>query len=260
MKILNHAFRSFFVNLRLFIIVFWLLILIFILKIFSFFITNDIRFRKFRIFLQMVFCRLMLFLAGIKVVLKNKEGFFNKQKNCLIVSNHQSYWDVITLASLAPMVFISNTEVEQTKGLGLISRSGGAIFINRIDKKQVIKDIKAVSELLKQGFDVVLFPEGTTSDGKNMLPFKAPFFKSAIDAEKNIFLVCIIYKNTNGDNIGEKMVYHSNESFLKHFKKIISMEDKRVEINFLGELPYSSDRKNLVNKSYLMIKNTFEKK
>ena len=97
----------------------------------------------------------------------------------LLVSNHLGYLDVIVLASVAPARFLSRADVADWPGIGPIARSAGTLFIDRAAKRDLPKVIDRVRETFEAGHGVIFFPEGTSSGGADVLPFKASLFEFA---------------------------------------------------------------------------------
>jgi 1-acyl-sn-glycerol-3-phosphate acyltransferase len=122
------------------------------------------------------FSKLGLKVMGIKVNVKNYENLTRMNNNYLIVSNHLSYTDIVVISSVCPSIFIASIDqVKNTFLLGTIAKFGGSVFVERRSRSNLLKEIETLLDLLKEGFNMVLFPEGTTSNGDCVLPFKSPF-------------------------------------------------------------------------------------
>jgi 1-acyl-sn-glycerol-3-phosphate acyltransferase len=90
----------------------------------------------------------------------------------VIISNHLGYIDGFVLGSLFPVVFVSKREVQKWPGIGLWMTLCGTIFINRQRKNQVASLVTEMSKKLKEGANILLFPEGRATNGERMLPFQ----------------------------------------------------------------------------------------
>ena len=202
-------------------------------------------------------------LAGLQIHVKDFEKVRQGGKNFLIVSNHQTYLDVLIIGSLLPSAFAANSDLKKKPALGAITRSGGAVFVERKGKEQLVKDIKKIADLLKEGISVVLFPEGTTSDGVSLLPFKAPFLKSAVMADADILPVCIKYEKIDHKKIlpedRKKIVYQGSTNFKDHLFNIIKMGQISVKVTFLDRIPVKPGitRKWISEKAYQAIDKEF---
>src|SRR5260370_34626576 len=89
----------------------------------------------------------------------------------LLVSNHVSYLDVIVLSSIRPCVFVAKCDVASWPLFGWLARAAGAIFVDRERRFSSPKVVNGIHDAIAGGSVVVLFPEGTSSDGSAALPF-----------------------------------------------------------------------------------------
>jgi 1-acyl-sn-glycerol-3-phosphate acyltransferase len=138
------------------------------------------------------FSRPALKLLGVRIHSKYLEILHSDVNARLVVSNHLSYIDILAISSLMPAVFITSMEMKNTFLLGTLSKFGGSVFIERRKASGLKKEIETITHALGHGFTVALFPEGTTSNGECVQPFKHSFFESAIKAKCDIPSVCAI--------------------------------------------------------------------
>lgn len=167
----------------------------------------------------------LLMILGIRV----EKSFHHRQlypRHHLIVSNHQSYLDVIVIASLFPTVFVAKKEVKQWPLLGWLASLGGTVFIDRQAFRGGMRSSQEVSAVLTRGENVCLFPEGTSSDGTTVLPFKPSLLKAAIDARASVLPLSINYLLVNGKPISyqvrETVCWYGAMDFLPHFWNLLS--------------------------------------
>lgn len=175
-----------------------------------------------------------LALFGVRVHKKQGERLLGARNGCLLISNHVSYIDVLVLSSLTPSVFITSVELKHTPLLGTLARFGGSLFVERRKPSGLKQEIIDISEILGQGFTVVLFPEGTTSNGEGVRQFKNSLFAAAISAGVDILPVCLRYTRVNGEAVSpcnrDNIFYHGGVSFLSHFPKFMSLASVDVEV------------------------------
>ena len=95
--------------------------------------------------------------------------------NFCIVANHVSYLDVFVLGSLIPAVFVAKKEVREWPVIGWIAWLQRTIFIER-RRSKADDEIRPLVKALNQGSNVIVFPEGTSTDGVTILPFKSTLF------------------------------------------------------------------------------------
>ncbi|WP_442753394.1 lysophospholipid acyltransferase family protein [Methylocystis sp. JAN1] len=123
--------------------------------------------------IQTGFCRLICATIGIKVT---PIGALPASAPRFVVSNHVSWTDIIALASLYPLVFLAKSEVAGWPVLGFLARLQGTVFVPRGSRKDITRVNAAIRNVLREGRDFVIFPEGTSSDGAQVLPFRPTHF------------------------------------------------------------------------------------
>lgn len=91
----------------------------------------------------------------------------------LYVANHVSWLDIMALGGVTGAAFVSKDDVARWPVVGWLARQGGTIFVSRSDRRSVGGQAAALAEALANGRPAALFPEGTTGDGRTLLPFRA---------------------------------------------------------------------------------------
>jgi 1-acyl-sn-glycerol-3-phosphate acyltransferase len=177
---------------------------------------------------------------GVRVHTIDDGGILRKAGNCVVVSNHLSYLDIFIISSVMPSVFVAKAELKESFILGSASRYGGSIFVDRTRRGNLFSEMEKVSEYLREGFKVVIFPEGTTSNGEKLLPFKSPFLECAIKAGVDTLLICLNYKKVNGECINDKnrdfVCYHGDMTFFRHLFELLTLESVDVELKVIGAI------------------------
>ncbi|WP_373289041.1 lysophospholipid acyltransferase family protein [Aureimonas endophytica] len=102
-----------------------------------------------------------------------------RERPLLLVSNHQSWADIIVLGSIMELCFIAKAEVRSWPGFGLLARLQRTVFVAREERRRTGEQADAIAERLVSGDAMVLFAEGTTSDGNEVLPFRTALFGAA---------------------------------------------------------------------------------
>jgi 1-acyl-sn-glycerol-3-phosphate acyltransferase len=110
-----------------------------------------------------------------------------------LVSNHISYTDILLLCATSPAWFVSNAEVAKWPGIGALTRSTNTLFIDRETRRDVHRVNRLIANLVRQDSGVVFYPEGTTSDGTAVLPFKPSLLQPAIELGMPIHCAAIAY-------------------------------------------------------------------
>jgi len=115
-------------------------------------------------------------------------------KACLIACNHVSWMDIIVLSALTPLSFIAKKEVNSWPGFGLLARLQRTVFIDRDRRQSTGSSRDEIQERLKAGETLVLFAEGTSSDGFRVLAFKSAYFAAAESADVVVQPVTLVYR------------------------------------------------------------------
>lgn len=115
----------------------------------------------------------------------------------LFVANHVSWTDIVALGTLCDAVFVARGDLAGWSLLGRLARHHGTIFVARGRRTDTGRQVDAVRSVLARGGDVILFAEGTTSDGTGVLPFRSALLAAA-DAAARVQPVAIVYLDACG--------------------------------------------------------------
>lgn len=131
---------------------------------------------------------------GHQLIIK---GELSKTTPTLFVSNHSSYIDILVLGTFVPARFVAKKEVSKWPIMGWLATNQGTIYIDR-NRNAIADGTEKLNEFLDRGESLILFPEGTTSDGCRILPFGSSFFDVAM--KKNIVVqpITITYAGWDG--------------------------------------------------------------
>ncbi len=111
----------------------------------------------------------------------------------LLVANHLSYVDIIVLSAAAPVSFVAKKEVAKWPFFGTLSRLQRTVYIDRERRHSTGKERDEISERLKEGGMIVLFPEGTSHTGREILPFRSSYFAAVHDPDIPVIPVTLAY-------------------------------------------------------------------
>jgi 1-acyl-sn-glycerol-3-phosphate acyltransferase len=162
----------------------------------------------------------------------------------LLISNHVSYLDILLLSSLTPAVFVAKREVKSWPIMGFLAQLGGTMFIDRQRRTHVGEVNDEIQTALAAGALVVVFPEGTSSDGKNILLFKSSLLEPATQQKYPLAVSCIQYTLAGGD-AGAEVCYWGDAMFLPHLLNLLSKRSVRASVHFTPIKQHSTDRKEL---------------
>lgn len=138
------------------------------------------------------------------------EGQVRRDAPVLLVSNHTSWLDIPVLSAVAPVSFVAKSEVGRWPFVSALARLQRTVFVDRSRRVAVGETANEMSERLAQGDALVLFAEGTSTDGNRVLPFKSSLFaaakpaspSAASDASVVVQTVSIIYSRLYGVPLG----------------------------------------------------------
>ena len=162
----------------------------------------------------------------------------------MIVSNHVSYLDIPALSTALPCVFISKAEVEQWPLIGRYARWAGSVFVQRHDRADAARANVNVADALQNGVPVVLFPEGTTTDGHRVLRFHSTMLQPAIDTAASVTPCAIRYELEDGDPARE-VCWWGAMTLLPHAWNLLGKKIVRTRIAFGETISAQGHRKQL---------------
>ncbi|CAN5555415.1 hypothetical protein BH10ACI1_BH10ACI1_23080 [soil metagenome] len=205
----------------------------------SFFIPNKQFWRQ---IIFRTWARLFVKISGMKIEIIGippKPPFF-------LVSNHLSYVDIPALRAVIEGVFVAKAELDHWFLAGKIIRDMGQIFINRQNRRDIPRAGAKIIEKLSAGEGVMIFPEGTSTKGEEVLPFNSSFLEFAARTDLPVSYVSISYKTpAGGRTASETVCWWDDTTFLPHLWQLFQMREFTAVINF-GEKPVlNSNRKEL---------------
>ncbi len=162
----------------------------------------------------------------------------------LIVSNHLSYLDILVYSAAVPCVFVSKAEVERWPIFGRYTRWSGSVFVRRHDRADAARANVSVGESLKDGVPVVLFPEGTTTNGEDALRFHSTMLQPAIDVGAPVTPCAIGYELDDGD-VATEVCWWGDMTFLPHVWNLLGKKSVRARVVFGEPVAAKGDRKEL---------------
>jgi len=162
----------------------------------------------------------------------------------LLVCNHLSYVDIPLLGALTPAVFVAKREVKSWPVFGWFASRAGTVFIDRERRSHVGAVSAAMAALLGQNFLVVVFPEGTSSGGQTVLPFKSALLEPAANQTCPLSVALIQYELADGD-VAEEICYWKDMTFAPHLLNLLGQRAIRATVRFAPWHGDRADRKEL---------------
>lgn len=149
---------------------------------------------------------------------------------CVLVANHLSYFDPVVLAAQTPLVAIAKRDVADWPLVGKACQKLGVSFVTRGDAHSGARVLREALRALEDGVSMLVFPEGTTTRGEQVLPFKRGIFGVAQRAGVPIVPVALRYEREDAAWVGD-------ETFLPHYVRTMAHVCTRVSVEYLAPLP-----------------------
>ena len=159
----------------------------------------------------------------------------------LVVSNHLSYLDVLAYASLFPCLFVSKQEVRGWPVFGRLATMAGTIYVDRERSADNRQATSIMEQALRAQVPVILFPEGTSTDGSVLLPFRSPFFEPAVRSDAMVSAAAIGYASQTAREAD--LAYYGDAVFGPHLLRTLGQREVRVQVAFADAGRRYTDRK-----------------
>ena len=175
-----------------------------------------------------------------------------------LVSNHLSYVDIPALRYAAEGVFVAKGEIRDWFLAGRIVRDMGNIFINRQKNRDIPRAGQEIIERLDNGEGVMIFPEGTSTKGEEVLPFNSSFLEFAARTDLPVSYCSISYHTPAGEIPASEAVCWWDETvFINHMLRMFSVKGFTAVINF-GDAPVANpNRKKLAQELHEKVSEKF---
>jgi lyso-ornithine lipid O-acyltransferase len=159
----------------------------------------------------------------------------------LVVANHLSYLDVLIISAAMPCFFVARHDVAQWPYFGMAARMGGTIFLDRSSRASAMHVAGQIEQRLKLPVPVLLFPEGTSTDGSHVLPFHSRLISPATMAGVPITAAAVRYELS--DDLEEReLCWYGDATFLPHLVKVLGITAFTAHLQF-GESQVYADRR-----------------
>jgi len=163
-----------------------------------------------------------------------------------LISNHLSYLDIIVYAALSPCVFCSKAEIEHWPVIGWMTEMAGTVFIERGRGGSALKAKSGMKAAADAGLATIFFPEGTTTNGKEMLPFHSGLLAQAMTVDEPVTAAYVRYTldadNGPGVTVADDVCYWGDAPMWKHVFRFLGLRGAHATVRFGdGPIKFSSD-------------------
>jgi 1-acyl-sn-glycerol-3-phosphate acyltransferase len=168
-----------------------------------------------------------------------------------LVSNHLSYLDIFVILSKTRSVFIAKNEILSWPIFGFMSHTVGMLFVDRNKRSDVKRVNDQISNRISEAQGILLFPEGTTTNGSKILPFKASLLAYPAKNNVPVHYATLRYSTPRNEKLATDYVCWWNDTpFPTHFLNLLKLKKIEATIQFGSEPIVNSDRKELAKSLY----------
>lgn len=176
----------------------------------------------------------------------------------LLVANHLSYVDVIVLAALADVTFVAKAEVAGWPIVGRLCRFVGTLFVRRTRGEAVSSALGEIEAALAQGRLVVLFPEGTSTDGRQVLPFRPALLEAARLTARPVGWAALSYvvparAGQRRPSAEEAVCWWGDMTLVGHLYRLLQLPEIRVHVTFGAMAAAPPERKALARQLHAAV-------
>ena len=171
----------------------------------------------------------MLGLIAIKLIVK---GHPASNGPMLLVANHISWLDITSLHAARFCRFVSKADIKKWPVIGTLATGVGTLFIERESRRDAMRVVHHMTDRLRAGDVIGVFPEGTTSDGQGVLPFHANLFQAAITADAPIQPVALQFIDQTTGQRSAAPCYVGDDTLVESVWRTLCASNVAVVITF----------------------------
>jgi 1-acyl-sn-glycerol-3-phosphate acyltransferase len=164
----------------------------------------------------------------------------------LRAANHISWLDILVLQATCPSRFVAKAEVRHWPLMGRLASNAGTLFISRESPRDALRVVQQMAEHLKAGEVLTIFPEGTTSNGRQVLPFHANLFQAAVSANAPVLPVALQFVDRASGQHNPAASYIDDDTLLQSMWRTARHPGLRAVVRFgSARRPQGRDRRAL---------------
>ena len=165
----------------------------------------------------------------------------------VLAVNHLSYLDILVLGATTPTVFVAKSEVRSWPVFGWFARMAGTCFVDRERRGDVARVSQEFAPVLESDLRLVLFLEGTSTDGQKVLPFKSSLLEPAIAAHWPIVPAAVNYSVPSGYSVVEEVCWWGDMTLSPHLFNLAGLPRIQAQVAWGEPMPPTNDRKILAS-------------
>jgi 1-acyl-sn-glycerol-3-phosphate acyltransferase len=180
----------------------------------------------------------MLSLMGIRLEV---QGTPPGQGPVLVVCNHLSWLDILAIHAARHVRFVSKAGVRNWPLIGTLSNGAGSLYIERERRRDAVRVVHHMTEALRNGDLIAVFPEGTTSDGSGLLPFHANLLQAAISSGAPVQPTALRFADAASGQTSQAPRYIDDDNLVASLWNVLMAPPLLAVVRF-GELQSSQGR------------------
>ncbi len=173
----------------------------------------------------------------------------------LIVSNHIGSVDIFVLAACFKMSFVSKSDIRAWPLIGYLTRIANTIYIDRTRRTELAGMVQTITDRLRSGYSVVVFPEGGATLGHQVERFKSSAFEAVVQAESSVIPVTIRYYDGGEPSVA---CWPRGESFMANITRLLMHPRLNAKVWVLPEVTGETDRRVFAEKSRALISEKYQ--
>ncbi len=150
----------------------------------------------------------------------------------LLVANHISWLDIVVLHAARHCRFVSKDDVRRWPLIGVLATGAGTLYVKRSSSRDAMRVVHRMTEALRDGDVLAVFPEGTTSDGHALLPFHANLLQAAISAPSPVLPVALSYTDAGATGPSRAVTYIDDESLVGSIWRTLGARNMTATVVF----------------------------
>lgn len=176
-------------------------------------------------------------------------------EGAFIASNHLGYLDGFVLGSLFPVIFVSKREVRRWPIIGQWTALCGTVYIDRAHKGKIPLMVEEIVGRLKDKANILIFPEGTSTNGDHLLPFQSTPFAAVLRARGRVVPLTLTYRRIDGQPVTEAnrdtIYWYGDMDFATHFWTLLGLRSIEVAVKFHAPIETAHYKNNSVSRKQL---------
>jgi len=161
-----------------------------------------------------------------------------------VISNHLSYLDILVFAAAHPFIMVAKSEVRHWPGIGWLTRKAGTVYVVRGGGPATYPAVnRSMAEAYRSGLPVLFFPEGTTTDGSEVLPFRRGLFHSVLNEEVELQAAALHYTSCDPSvSVANDVCWWGDALLLPHIWRLAKSSGIRASLRFGPVVSEREDR------------------